>query len=495
MMEMLRKKIGSFYLVERIGSGGISEVYVAIDPGTRKKRVFKFMKMGTKLPLDYSRFLREVDIVRGLSHPGVIKIYDNSVLEDRYYYSMEYVPGGNLAQSLWRKKTDFTSAIKIFIHICTAIAHAHENGVIHGTLKPSNILLKSLDNPVISDFGIAKTIEVGKRTLTQAGEILGSIAYMAPEQRTTAMKANQRADVYALGAVFYEMLTGFPPLGQFPWPGEILPQFPSSLQSILGKCLAIEPRNRFRNAGFIIHEMKKFKEFEWIESKDVVGLDDRTAASVEPLDIRKGKIDRIVTWMTIMRNGTTRERLAVIREMTDTIKISEVNALLKLYSGENDRVRWGLIRVLGELKISNATPLILNDMQSTFHAECAIEALGKIGSPEAFKHILEYIETYPASASFALVPLALTGRERAIPYICRFLNHNLALLRDASMRALACIKSMESLQILKDQMCFESNEKVLSNLTQTVYSMESELLPHLNIPVQSDLAIDQERVL
>jgi hypothetical protein len=494
--EILRKKIGSFYLTEKIGTGGMSEVYLGIDLRTRKKRAFKIMgKRVTKFPSDYTRFLREVDIIRGLSHPGIIKIFDHGVLEDCYYYSMEHMPGGNLTQSLGRKKFDVNSAAGLIQRICAAMAYAHNKGIIHRDLKPSNILLNISADPVVSDFGIAKSITIERTSLTQSGEILGTIAYLAPEQRFDTKRVDQRADVYALGVMLYEMLMGFPPLGKFPWPAEVLPEFPGSLQSILETCLAVKPENRFSNAGFLLSELEKCKDFKKVNIRDASGYDDMGAASIETEDLRPEKTDRIELWLKIMRSGTTRERLAAVREMVDTIESSEIKAVLKLYSGENDRVRWGLIRMLGELKIPAATPLILNDIRNPFHAECAIEALGKIGSHEAFKDILEYIKAHPESALVALVPLAQTGRELAIPHICRYLNHEMAILRQASVRALSSIRSMASLQVLKDHTNVEHDEKVRSSLIQAVYSMESSLLPHLNVPVQNSMVIESGREL
>jgi len=156
-------------------------------------------------------------------------------------------------------------------------------------------------------------------------------------------------------------------------------------------------------------------------------------------------------------------------------------------------VRWGLIRVLGDLKIPSATPLILNDLKNPFHAECAIEALGKIGAYEAFGEILKYIESHPESAPLALTPLAQTGKERAIPYICRHLNNDVSTVRQASVRALASIKSEKSLKALKEHTSIERNEKVRSSLLEAVYAMESTLLPRLNIPIPNPVIIHKSR--
>jgi serine/threonine protein kinase len=489
---MLRRKIGSFYLVEKIGSGGMSDVYLAMDPRTRRKRAYKILKKRvTKYPSDYTRFLREIEIIRGLSHPGIIKIYESGVLEDCYFYSMEYMSRGSLSHCLGRKRVDIIAVLQLFLRICSAMAHAHGRGVIHRDLKPSNILLREVTDPVISDFGIAKTIAVKKSALTQSGEILGTIAYLAPEQRYDTKRVDRRADVYALGAILYEMLMGFPPLGKFPWPQDVLPDVPGFLQPIFEKCLAVKPGNRFESAEALEHELEKIKCLDGIDNGDTPACRDITVTSIERVNAWNTKNDRIESWLNSMRAGTTRERLAAVRDMVETIQPSEIKAVLKLYSGEKDRVRWGLMRVLGELKIPSATPLILNDLRSPFHAECAMDALGKIGAGEAFGPILKYLEDHPESALIALIPLAQTGREKAIPCIRHYLNHELSVVRQASIRALASIKSEDSLKALKEHISFERDEKVRNSLMEAVYTLESSLIPHLNVPVPRPVFIEK----
>ncbi|MBN2243112.1 MAG: protein kinase [Acidobacteria bacterium] len=488
---MLRRKIGGFYLVEKIGSGGMSDVYLAMDPRTRRKRAYKILKKRvTKYPSDFTRFLREIEIIGSLSHPGIITIYESGVLEDCYFYSMEYMGGGNLSQSLAGKRGDITAALKIFLRICSAMAHAHKRGVVHRDLKPSNILLRIEGEPVISDFGIAKSLAIEKGALTQSGEILGTIAYLAPEQRYDSKRVDQRADVYALGAILYEMLMGFPPLGKFPWPQDVLPGSPEFLQPVFEKCLANRPDNRFANAEELERELEKFKIFEGTESGAVHALPESTITNDRTADAWSQQSDRIESWLNSMRAGTTRERLAAVRDMVETIKPSEIKAVLKLYSGENERVRWGLMRVLGELRIPSATPLILNDLKNPFHAECAMEALGKIGSGEAFEPILQHVENHPESALIALIPLAQTGKEKAVPCIRHYLNHEMSVLRQTSIRALASIKSGESLKALKEHTSVESDEKVRNSLLEAVYSLESSLIPHLNVPVARPVFIE-----
>jgi HEAT repeat protein len=170
--------------------------------------------------------------------------------------------------------------------------------------------------------------------------------------------------------------------------------------------------------------------------------------------------------------------------MVEKITPAEAKAVLKLYPEEGDRVRWGLIRVLGELRIEAATPLILNDLNSPFHVECAIEALGKIGSSEAYNAIRKHVMEHPESAAIALLPMARTGKQRAIKYLRRYLSHETAALRQAAVQALASIATVESLQTLKEHLCAERDEKARLCLLQAIHSLQAIAQPDIKTPIQ-----------
>ena len=483
-MSMLRKKIGEFYLAEQIGSGGVSEVYLGISPRTREKRAFKILgKRASAWSSAYGRFIREVDIIRELSHPGIIRVLDNGIVDDWYYYSMEFMPGGNLTRRMERGPIPIQDAMTLFTPVFDAMARAHERGVHHGALKPANILFSAAGQPVVSDFGIDKVLDL-ERAPAIHGKILGTIAYLAPEQRFNLQPVNRRADVYALGAILYDMLMGFPPLGNFPWPGEVHQGFPETLQSILLKCLAADPENRFEHAGSLRAELQG----KWYET----GTPNCPAAAANPdwfllpngEAIPPSKTDRIEGWFRVLRTGTARERLSVVREMVENMTPAEAKTMVKLYAEEGDRVRWGLIRVLGELRIEAATPLILTDLASPFHTECAIEALGRIGSGDAYGPLREFVSLHPECAVIALLPMANTGKQRAIEDLRRFLEHETAALRQAAVCALASIESVESLQALRERLCVEASEEIRSALFQAVHGLQRVLLPSLTPPAQ-----------
>ena len=479
---MLRKKIGDFYIVRQIGSGRVSESYLAVNPRTREKRVCKiFGKRAAVKPSALAHFLRELEVIKRLAHPGIIKILDIGVFEDCCYYAMEYLAGGNLNRLLARGVLPLEKAAGLFTGICEAMAHAHSKGVLHLELKPSNILLRPEGSPVISDFDIARVLDIDRANAGPPGGILGAIGYQSPEQRFATQKPSQRSDVFALGAIFFEMLMGFPPLGSFPWPRDAQNGFPEFLQKILEKCLAFEPEQRFPHAGFLLTEMVKCgEEIGWDPDRISLAYIQALRASDDPVRL-PAKTDRIEAWFAVLRTGTARERLAAVRDMVDKIDPSEAKAILKLYSEEEDHVRWGLIRVLGELKIQAATCLILNDLRNPFLSEHALEALGKIGSDEAFHAIREYLMEHPESAAHALLPLARTGKQRSIRYLRRYLSNEMPSLRRAAVHALATVASEDALRALKEHLCMEKDAGVRSTLFQAVHTLQSILLPEFEI--------------
>lgn len=471
-MDMLRRKIGDFYLVGHIGTGGMSKVYLGMNPRTREKRAVKILaKRASGMPSVYARFLREVEIIRSLCHPNIVKIYDSGTLEDCYYYMMEYMPGGSLAERQAKHKLSLNLVLDIFNHICDAMAHAHDRGIIHRDLKPANILLTADEMPCVSDFGIAKALDGGVAALTRSNEIMGTIAYLAPEQRYSTKRVDRRADVYALGAILYELVMGFPPLGKFPWPRETQPKFPESLQSIMEKCLAINPDQRFMHAGHLMVELEKHQRGGNGRSCNPIPFADPSCLE----HATPANSDRIEGWFQTLRLGTTRERLSIVREMVEVMEPREAKALLKLFAGEEDKVRWGLIRVLGDLKVAAATPMILTELKNPYHRECAIEALGNIGSEEAFVPIRDFLLGNPDSANIALLPLARTGRQKSLKYLRQYLSSDMAVVRMAAVRAIAAVEVCESLDILKSHLPRECDEKIRQTVQLSACGLEAAL--------------------
>jgi serine/threonine-protein kinase len=254
------------------------------------------LKLLSHEPDDHSlaRFREEVRAVAQLQHPNIAQLFETGVTEGQPYFTQEFLDGGSLAQSFARKPQDSNTAARVAETIARAIQHSHEHGILHRDLKPANILLASDGTPKVTDFGLAKTFTttVGDPTetapdtsgLTRTGEILGTPAYMPPEQASGVLSLlGPPADVYGIGAILYEALTGRPPfLGPDAFrtvlmvremepvsPRVLQPDVPRDLETICLKCLAKEPHKRYATAGALADDLRRFLNREPILARPV----------------------------------------------------------------------------------------------------------------------------------------------------------------------------------------------------------------------------------
>ncbi|MFG0285561.1 MAG: tetratricopeptide repeat protein [Phycisphaerales bacterium JB039] len=213
--------IGRYTLVSRLGEGGMGQVWLAeqTEP-VRRQVALKIMKPGLDSAQALSRFEQERQALALMDHPGIEKIFDAGMTErGRPYFVSEYVPGPSITAYCDEQRLTIEQRLELFMEVCDAVQHAHQKGVIHRDLKPSNILTAAHNGtavPKVIDFGIAKALEAGltEQTLyTEQGQLIGTPAYMSPEQAgQTADRVDTRMDVYALGALLYELLCGRMPI-------------------------------------------------------------------------------------------------------------------------------------------------------------------------------------------------------------------------------------------------------------------------------------------
>src|SRR6185503_14111256 len=201
------------YRVERlIGVGGMATVYLARDLRHDRNVALKLLKPELGAVLGVERFLSEIRVTANLQHPHLLPLFDSGEADGLLYYVMPFVEGESLRSRLDREKQlPVNEAIRITIAVAGALDYAHRHNVVHRDLKPENILLQD-GQPVVSDFGIALAVtNAGGTRVTQTGLSLGTPQYMSPEQATGDRVIDARSDIYSLGAVLYEMLTGEPP--------------------------------------------------------------------------------------------------------------------------------------------------------------------------------------------------------------------------------------------------------------------------------------------
>ncbi|HHV94577.1 MAG TPA: Stk1 family PASTA domain-containing Ser/Thr kinase [Firmicutes bacterium] len=254
---------------ERIGEGGMAVVYKAKDKLLHRCVAVKVLREQYASDEDFvERFRREAQAAASLSHPNVVNIYDVGEIGNTHYIVMEYVPGINLKELIRREgKLSPERSVSIAIQVAAALGHAHRKHLVHRDIKPHNILITPEGNVKVTDFGIARAMSTA--TLTQTGQVIGSVHYFSPEQARGGVTSEQ-SDIYSLGIVLYEMLTGKVPFtgetpiavalqqlqDPVPSPREIDPTIPKSLDSVILKALAKDPKNRFRSAEEFIRALQ-----------------------------------------------------------------------------------------------------------------------------------------------------------------------------------------------------------------------------------------------
>src|ERR1035437_8129023 len=237
-------------IIELLGMGGMGMVYKARQPRLDRFVALKILPVEcAQHPSFAERFNREAKALAKLNHPGIVDVYDFGQTGQYYYFVMEYVDGMNLRRLLNDQHVAPRQALELVVQICTALQYAHDEGVVHRDIKPENILLTKKGQVKIADFGVAKLLgAVPDTALTMSQAAMGTLNYMAPEQRENAQKVDHRADIYSLGVVFYEMLTGEVPMGRFEPPSKRV-QVDVRLDEVVLRALEREPARRYQHVS------------------------------------------------------------------------------------------------------------------------------------------------------------------------------------------------------------------------------------------------------
>ncbi|HEV3118201.1 MAG TPA: serine/threonine-protein kinase, partial [Gemmataceae bacterium] len=245
-------------ILELLGQGGMGAVYKARQAKLGRLVALKILPSEAgRDPAFAERFNREARALAHLNHPNVVGVHDFGEAGDLFYFIMEFVDGVNLRQVLQRGQMQPADAVRIIPQVCDALQYAHDEGVVHRDIKPENILLDKRGRVKIADFGLAKLLGQGtpSYTLTGSRQVMGTPHYMAPEQMEKPSTVDHRADIYSLGVVFYEMLTGELPLGRFALPSEKAP-VDGRLDEIVLRTLEKDPGRRYQRVSEVKIDME-----------------------------------------------------------------------------------------------------------------------------------------------------------------------------------------------------------------------------------------------
>jgi serine/threonine-protein kinase len=271
--DQLQRALGAAYRIEReLGQGGMSTVWLAEDLKHGRRVAVKVLRPELAAALGADRFSREIQIAARLQHPHILPLLDSGQAEGFLYYVMPYVEGQSLRDRVARQgELPVHEAVRILVEVADALAFAHAQGVVHRDIKPDNVLLSGR-HALVMDFGVAKAVSeaTGRHTLTTAGVALGTPAYMAPEQATADPNLDHRVDIYAVGVMAYELLTGRTPFAGLT-PQQMLaahvtetpapmtryrPSLSPALQGVVMRCLAKHASDRWQTAQELLAQLE-----------------------------------------------------------------------------------------------------------------------------------------------------------------------------------------------------------------------------------------------
>ena len=265
-------EIGDYQLIAEIARGGMGVVYKAHHKKLNRIAAVKMILSGRfSSPDALQRFHVEAEAAARLDHPGIVPIFEIGEQDGRAFFAMKYVEGGSLAERIDQFRADPKRAMKMLSQVARAVNHAHQRGILHRDLKPANILIDDDNNPLVTDLGLAKNT-ADDSNLTYAGAILGSPSYMPPEQAEGQQAVTTAADVYAIGAIMYELLTGQPPhKGDSPMatvmkvitetpvpPRQRDAKIDPELELICLKCLERDPEARYSSAASLATDLESW---------------------------------------------------------------------------------------------------------------------------------------------------------------------------------------------------------------------------------------------
>ncbi|MEL6109892.1 MAG: serine/threonine-protein kinase [Planctomycetota bacterium] len=329
-VERLGELFPSLNILELIGAGGMGAVYKARQEGLDRVVAIKILPEEFAHDVKFAlRFTREARTLAKLNHPNIVSVYEFGNVDETYYFLMEYVEGSSLREVTSHQQLDPAQSLEIVPHLCDALQYAHDKGVVHRDIKPENILLRVDGTVKIADFGLSRILDESQPfALTATHQVMGTPRYMAPEQLEGAKGVDHRADIYSLGVVIYEMLTGELPIGRFAAPSKRA-RIDVRLDEVVLRTLEKEPQLRYQRASEIKSDVQT-----------IASTDAPQPAVTEPVRI----VDRVAPSPTasLHEQDLAGRLLLTRRELMSRV----ANSMKPLFRGQLLQIVFGLLIIV-----------------------------------------------------------------------------------------------------------------------------------------------------
>jgi len=311
--------LGPYRIINQIGKGGMATVYKAYQPSVDRYVALKVLPSQLAESKEFAtRFQQEARIIAKLEHPHILPVFDYGESDGIAYLVMRYLEAGTLKEKMEAgRPLPLNEIDRIFTQLTDALTYAHSHGIVHRDLKPANALIDSYGNIFLTDFGIAKLLESASPRLTQTDAIMGTPAYISPEQ-AQGQPVDQRSDIYSLGIILYEMVTGRVPFmadtplaiifkhvsDPLPLPSLIKPDIPVSIEQVILKALAKDPRDRFSTASEFATAWKRALDEKEPARRPAESVSVPTSRATAPATRAAPKPGRSTGWMIGCLAGT-----------------------------------------------------------------------------------------------------------------------------------------------------------------------------------------------
>lgn len=438
--------IGPYQTLEILGEGGMAVVYKAQRTSATQPVAIKLMKE-TALSLSdlHARFLRETRILAKLNHPHIIRFIERGLHQDRPYLVTEYADQGDLRQYLNRHPITLIQRLDLVHQTLCGLESAHQIGIIHRDIKPGNILISSGDGAKLTDFGIATALWTDQTRLTQTSDTLGTLDYIAPEQRTSAKNIDFRADHYALGVILYELVTHHKPMGFFRPPSQIAPHISQDLNRLIITCLNPDPAERYTSTRQLKDDLNSIISLLKSSSPISLGSSNHVNLTDKPTLF---SIDSILDQFNQLPLA---QRISSRSQFVLKLKGLSTQAILLSLDKTDGIAKECLLDSLLERDDPLICPPMIALLDDPYYNEKASQVLAGQNCPDAEESLLAVLTSKRPHAHLAMKPLGHLKSKRAIKPTASFLKHDLAWIRALALETLADIPDNQSIKHIEEQ--------------------------------------------